>query len=191
MTGRGSLSGVVERVDGDDRAALPRARGCRAGASRLAPEPARASCGEGVVCLSGGWGTSRSSLASVRRSARRWFLLLSLSWGVVGWVPVIVRSPIVARVVDQGQISKLLSRLEGLGLLQNTGGHTRGVPNAWQLTPRGREILNASTPQERPSNGLGVSGRAAMTSRSQFSSLQIKSACVVASAGTLNSREER
>jgi AcrR family transcriptional regulator len=51
-----------------------------------------------------------------------------------------------ARVSDQGQISKLLARLEGIGLLQNTGGHTQGVPNAWELTPRGEEILSASRP---------------------------------------------
>jgi len=49
-----------------------------------------------------------------------------------------------AQVSDQGQISKLLSRLEGLGLLQNTGGHTQGVPNAWGLTPRGEEVLSLS-----------------------------------------------
>ena len=51
-----------------------------------------------------------------------------------------------AGVSDQGQISKLLARLEGLGLLQNTGGATAGVPNAWRLTPRGEEILSASRP---------------------------------------------
>jgi AcrR family transcriptional regulator len=45
-----------------------------------------------------------------------------------------------AGVSDQGQISKLLARLEGLGLLQNTGGETQGVPNAWRLTPRGEQI---------------------------------------------------
>ena len=58
-----------------------------------------------------------------------------------------------AQVQDQGQISKLLSRLEGLGLLQNTGGHTQGVPNAWQLTPRGEEIVHAGRPHsERPTH---------------------------------------
>jgi AcrR family transcriptional regulator len=49
-----------------------------------------------------------------------------------------------AKVSDQGQISKLLARLEGIGLLQNTGGDTQGVPNAWQLTPRGEEVLSLS-----------------------------------------------
>lgn len=43
-----------------------------------------------------------------------------------------------AGVSDQGQISKLLARLERLGLAENTGdGHSRGERNAWRLTPRG------------------------------------------------------
>jgi AcrR family transcriptional regulator len=47
---------------------------------------------------------------------------------------------------DQGQISKLLARLEGLGLIQNTSGNDHrptGEPNAWRLTPRGEEIERA------------------------------------------------
>jgi AcrR family transcriptional regulator/DNA-binding MarR family transcriptional regulator len=46
-----------------------------------------------------------------------------------------------AGVSDQGQISKLLARLERLGLASNTGvGHTKGEPNAWTLTPTGRRV---------------------------------------------------
>lgn len=46
-----------------------------------------------------------------------------------------------AGVSDQGQISKLLLRLQNLGLIQNTGqGPTKGEPNAWTLTPTGQEI---------------------------------------------------
>ena len=46
-----------------------------------------------------------------------------------------------AGVADQGQISKLLARLEHLGLVVNVGeGHAKGEPNAWQLTRRGREV---------------------------------------------------
>ncbi len=44
-----------------------------------------------------------------------------------------------------GQISKMLSRLEGHGLLENTGGLTAGS-NAWQLTLRGEELLSAGRP---------------------------------------------
>ena len=45
----------------------------------------------------------------------------------------------LAGVSDQGQISKLLSRLERLGLIENTGeGHARGERNAWTLTVTGR-----------------------------------------------------
>jgi AcrR family transcriptional regulator/DNA-binding MarR family transcriptional regulator len=46
-----------------------------------------------------------------------------------------------AGVSDQGQISKLLARLQRLGLASNTGeGHTKGEPNAWTLTPTGRRV---------------------------------------------------
>jgi DNA-binding MarR family transcriptional regulator len=51
----------------------------------------------------------------------------------------------VAGVKDEGQISKLLARLQGHGLLENTGGHP-AAGNAWQLTPRGAELLSASRP---------------------------------------------
>jgi AcrR family transcriptional regulator len=43
-----------------------------------------------------------------------------------------------AGVVDQGQISKLLSRLEDRRLIAKIGeGLTRGAPNAWRLTEHG------------------------------------------------------
>jgi AcrR family transcriptional regulator/DNA-binding MarR family transcriptional regulator len=46
-----------------------------------------------------------------------------------------------AGVIDQGQISKLLARLERLGLAVNSGnGHARGEANAWTLTALGREV---------------------------------------------------
>lgn len=47
----------------------------------------------------------------------------------------------VAGVTDQGQMSKLLTRLERFGLLENTGeGHAKGEANAWRLTPRGSSV---------------------------------------------------
>lgn len=49
-----------------------------------------------------------------------------------------------AGITDQGQISKLLGRLERLGLVANDGGgHSRGEPNAWTLTPAGDSIVRA------------------------------------------------
>jgi AcrR family transcriptional regulator/DNA-binding MarR family transcriptional regulator len=47
-------------------------------------------------------------------------------------------------VKDEGQISKLLARLQTHGLLQNTAGHAAGH-NSWQLTSHGEEILLAGT----------------------------------------------
>jgi AcrR family transcriptional regulator len=58
-----------------------------------------------------------------------------------------------AGVADQGQISKLLGRLERLGLTANTGyGHTKGEPNAWKLTPLGARVaqrLRVCPPRRR------------------------------------------
>jgi AcrR family transcriptional regulator len=46
-----------------------------------------------------------------------------------------------AGVVDQGQISKLLARLDSQGLIANTSaGTSRGAPNAWRLTERGEWV---------------------------------------------------
>jgi DNA-binding MarR family transcriptional regulator len=49
-----------------------------------------------------------------------------------------------AGVTDPGQISKLLRRLEGLELIENSGeGHSKGEPNAWSLTPTGRQVAQS------------------------------------------------
>jgi len=45
---------------------------------------------------------------------------------------------------DQGQISKLLARLQRLGLIENTRApRARGAPNAWGLTERGWSVQRA------------------------------------------------
>jgi chromosome segregation and condensation protein ScpB len=52
-----------------------------------------------------------------------------------------------AGIADQGQMSKLLSRLQRLGLIANTGqGHTKGEPNAWTLTPTGLQVAQNILP---------------------------------------------
>jgi AcrR family transcriptional regulator len=49
-----------------------------------------------------------------------------------------------AGIVDQGQISKLLTRLAAHGLIAKTGhSHPRGAPNSWQLTERGQAVLDS------------------------------------------------
>ena len=46
-----------------------------------------------------------------------------------------------AGIADQGQTSKLLARLHGLGLIENRGGDAaRGEPNAWKLTTTGKRV---------------------------------------------------
>ena len=49
-----------------------------------------------------------------------------------------------AGVTNQGQISKLLSRLAGLQLIENTGaGQRKGAANAWRLARRGEALVRA------------------------------------------------
>jgi AcrR family transcriptional regulator len=49
-----------------------------------------------------------------------------------------------AGMQDQGQTSKLLTRLKRLGLIENTGaGQVRGAPNEWTLTRKGIEVEQA------------------------------------------------
>lgn len=53
-----------------------------------------------------------------------------------------------AGVGDQGQMSKLLARLQGLGLIENSGaGPARGEPNAWTLTTKGWRMQGAIAEQ--------------------------------------------
>ncbi len=48
-----------------------------------------------------------------------------------------------AEIKDQGQVSKLLGRLQSIGLVSNTGlGPGQGAPNAWTLTSKGRQVAN-------------------------------------------------
>jgi AcrR family transcriptional regulator len=57
-----------------------------------------------------------------------------------------------AGVVDQGQISKLLARLEHLGLIRNDAvGPFRGEPNVWSLTAKGEGLERTIRQQAVPS----------------------------------------
>jgi AcrR family transcriptional regulator len=56
-------------------------------------------------------------------------------------------------ITDQGQVSKLLARLEKLGLLGNSGlGQAQGASNEWRLTPKGSQVeqsIRAHTHDQR------------------------------------------
>jgi AcrR family transcriptional regulator len=61
-----------------------------------------------------------------------------------------------AGVTDQGQISKLLGRLQRIDLITNTGlGPGQGAPNSWSLTTKGHQVANsirAHTENPDPTN---------------------------------------
>ncbi len=54
-----------------------------------------------------------------------------------------------AGVRDEGQISKLLARLQDRGLIHNNNHTARpaaGFPKSWRLTPQGEALLHANRP---------------------------------------------
>jgi AcrR family transcriptional regulator len=52
-----------------------------------------------------------------------------------------------AGIRDQGQVSKLLARLQQLGLIENAGeGRAKGEPNKWTLTQHGNEVHKMLAP---------------------------------------------
>jgi len=55
-----------------------------------------------------------------------------------------------AGIVDQGQASKLLRRLQQLGLIENSNSGERGVANAWRVSERGHVVMRAFGGPSRP-----------------------------------------
>jgi AcrR family transcriptional regulator len=62
---------------------------------------------------------------------------------------------LAAGMADEGQVSKLLSRLARLELVENVGaGHTRGAANAWHLSERGEQLVRQRARAEQGDGAL-------------------------------------
>ena len=107
----------------------------------VAPRPSAATAGVGGTRVAGTRAlVDRDPLAD---------LPMRLTYRTARVLDVIAERPFVsnrvvaelAGVSDQGQISKLLARLERLGLIRNQGGgHAHGERNAWCLTGLGERV---------------------------------------------------
>jgi DNA-binding MarR family transcriptional regulator len=65
---------------------------------------------------------------------------------VISYSPGLSNRTVAERAgnIDEGQISKLLARLSGVGLIANDGPHPeRGGRNAWRITQAGCDLLAA------------------------------------------------
>jgi AcrR family transcriptional regulator/DNA-binding MarR family transcriptional regulator len=110
---------------------------------RSVPKPARAT-------TNGRGSSGRSPFLSVNASLAE--LPMRLTYRTMRVLSAIGEQPgasnrqvgEIAGTSDQGQISKLLLRIQKLGLIENVTGQKRsqptGEPNAWRLTPFGEEI---------------------------------------------------
>jgi AcrR family transcriptional regulator/DNA-binding MarR family transcriptional regulator len=119
-----------------------------AAARREQRRPAPSSASAGSRVRSGGPQSARDPLGDVSlrityRTARVLDALAQL--GGSGADPSNRQIADHAGIHDPGQISKLLCRLERLGLLANTSGgaHTKGEPNAWVLTAKGQRLAQS------------------------------------------------
>jgi AcrR family transcriptional regulator len=89
-------------------------------------------------------GESSAAYAAARGSSIRLTYRTARVLRAIGHYPGASNREVAERagIVDQGQVSKLLSRLEIRGLIANIDGErTRGAPNSWQLTERGGIVL--------------------------------------------------
>jgi AcrR family transcriptional regulator len=118
-----------------------------------APEPTVALAGRerlGVSLTAAGVGRSRIPF---RLTVRTHMVLSAVSeLSAQGSDPNNREVSDAAGVSDQGQISKLLARLESHGLLENTGGVSQGIPRAWRLTPDGEKIVRVGQPRGERTN---------------------------------------
>lgn len=122
------------------------ADGARAELSRPAPTAARPALGGPE---SGGPAARAPVDGSPGQGVARGRSRIRLTYRTVRVLGAIAAEPGVsnrtvaaaAGVRDQGQISRLLARLEHLGLIENARGH--GGANVWQLTPEGQELARS------------------------------------------------
>jgi DNA-binding MarR family transcriptional regulator len=101
------------------------------------------------VGVAGGRVGARPVRASFRLTARTHLVLAAIAELGAGELTPDPSNREIARaagVKDQGQISRLLVRLESHGLVENSGGGSAGLANAWRLSVRGEELLSVSRP---------------------------------------------
>ncbi len=65
---------------------------------------------------------------------------------------------------DQGQISRMMKRLQTQGLIENVQGHTRRQVRAWRLTADGEAVIDAHRPLKRAQRTAGKGGKLATKS---------------------------
>ena len=84
--------------------------------------------------------TSETPVAQLRRAPRRTGALLHIATHPEANNREIAEG---IGITDDGQVSRLLARMQDLGLIRNrAGAGTHGGANAWQLTAEGRRLLS-------------------------------------------------
>jgi AcrR family transcriptional regulator/DNA-binding MarR family transcriptional regulator len=64
-------------------------------------------------------------------------------------------------LADQGQISRMMKRLQGQGLVENAHGHARRQARAWRLTSDGEAVIDAHKPLKQAQRKTSKGGKLA------------------------------
>jgi len=160
------LDPVVDRpahgLNGKARGRLARSVGAGAGgaeASNGAGAPGGASASDAVGASNGQYRLANGSLDGLKKR---------LGFRAIRVLAAIAEQPgcsnrevaAAAGIGDEGQACRLFKRLQGFGLIENTGcGHAQGKPNAWRLTAEGEELEAAIRTQVRVNAGSGSAER--------------------------------
>jgi AcrR family transcriptional regulator len=157
-------SAAVSALSGELMAAIVRPY---LGAGVAESELRRGAAAGGVQASAGG-GTSESASVEERRARAAAEPLASLrirwTYRTIAAIDAVAKHPgasnrtigEAAGVTDPGRISKLLSRLRRLKLIENDGGPaTAGLPNAWRLTERGERVVAQMSSRPRADPGGG------------------------------------
>ena len=113
-----------------------------------------------------GDGLSRRPVGSASPVDYRLTIRTQMALAAVGGRPGLNNREVseIIGLSDQGQISRMMKRLQAQGLIENVQGHTRRQVRAWRLTADGEAVIDAHRPLKRAQRTAGKGGRLATKS---------------------------
>jgi AcrR family transcriptional regulator/DNA-binding MarR family transcriptional regulator len=110
-----------------------------------------------------GDGLSRRPLAAASPTDYRLTVRTQMALAAVAGRPGLSNREVseVIGLADQGQISRMMKRLQGQGLVENAHGSMKRQARAWRLTADGEAVIDAHRPLRQARRKAGEGGRLA------------------------------
>jgi AcrR family transcriptional regulator/DNA-binding MarR family transcriptional regulator len=112
-----------------------------------------------------GDGLSRRPLSSASPTDYRLTVRTQMALAAVAGRPGLSNREVseVIGLADQGQISRMMKRLQGQGLVENAHGAVKRQARAWRLTGDGEAVIDAHKPLKQAQRKAGKGGKLATT----------------------------